>query len=81
MKEALENNLTTNTDFLSKRLKVITEDVFNVYLEDHELEALFNADLGGRQEIVRDLFIIGCNTALRISDFNRISRHNITPDH
>jgi integrase len=81
MKEALEEKLTTNTACLSKRFKVITEEVFNVYLEDHELKALFNADLGGRQEIVRDLFIIGCNTALRISDFNRISKHNITPDH
>ena len=81
MREALEEKLTTNTACLSKRFKVITEEVFNVYLEDHELNALFNADLGGHQEIVRDLFIIGCNTALRISDFNRISRHKITPDH
>jgi len=81
MREALEDKLTTNSSFLSKRFKVVTEEVYNVYLTDNELEKLYTAPLGGRQELVRDLFIIACCTALRISDFNHISKHNITEDH
>ena len=81
MREALEENLTDNAVFLSKRFKVVYEEVYNVYLTDDELEKLYNAPLRGRQEIVRDLFIIACCTALRISDFNRISKTNFTQDH
>jgi integrase len=80
MREALEEGLTSNTKFLSKRFKVINEEVFNVYLPDDELDLLYNAPLSGRQEIVRDLFIVGCYTALRISDFSRIKKHHITED-
>ena len=78
MKEALEEGIHTNIRFLSKHFKVLNEEVYNVYLTDSELEALYTADLGGKQEIVRDLFIVACYTALRISDFNRLRTDHIT---
>ena len=80
MKEALEEQVHSNTRFLSKHFKVLNEEVYNVYLTDSELEALYSADLGGKHEIVRDLFIVACYTALRISDFSRIKRDHITKD-
>jgi len=80
MKEALEEEVHNNTRFLSKHFKVLNEEVYNVYLTDSELEALYTADLGGKHEIVRDLFIVACYTALRISDFSRIRKDHITED-
>ena len=43
-----------------------------IYLSKEELNALFALPLSGKYEKARDLFLIGCYTALRYSDFSKI---------
>lgn len=79
LNEATERNLNHNYAFRSRRFKKITEEVDNVYLNETELDAIYNLDLSAnpRLEKVRDLFIVGCWTGLRFSDFTKISDENI----
>ena len=43
-----------------------------IYLTKDEIEELYNMELDGLEERVRDLFLIGCYTAQRFSDFSKI---------
>lgn len=40
-----------------------------IYLTKEELDAMYNMELNGYERIVRDVFLIGCYTAQRYSDF------------
>lgn len=66
---------TTATAFKSSRFNVPKEDSDSIYLNEQDLQALFTLDLSQipRLERVRDLFLIGCWTGLRFSDFSRIA--------
>lgn len=79
--EAIERGLT-KTAFTGKRYKAQVEETETVYLNESELDAIFNLDLSEklRLEKVRDLFIVGAWTGLRFSDFNDISPKNIKKD-
>lgn len=44
-----------------------------VYLTKDEIQALYDMELSGFDEQVRDVFLIGCYTGLRYSDLSRIS--------
>ncbi len=70
--EMLEN-------FKMPSLKVSWEDVQNVYLDETELAHLWALDLTTkpRLERVRDLFLVGCWTGLRFSDFTKLKPENI----
>ena len=48
-----------------------------IYLTKEELSALYAMPLEGFYEQVRDVFLIGCYTALRFSDYVRIDKSNI----
>ena len=48
-----------------------------IYLTKDELSALYEMPLTGFEEQVRDVFLIGCFTALRYSDYSRIKKENI----
>lgn len=45
-----------------------------IYLNREELKALYDMSLSGLQEQVRDIFLIACYTALRYSDFSKITK-------
>jgi integrase len=79
MGEAVEKNLTDNTIHTNKKFKKTVEDVDQIYLTETELDLIYNLDLSKKKrlEAVRDLFIIGCYTALRFSDFNTLKPENI----
>lgn len=77
MNEAVEQNLTTNIQHKSKKFKVLREDSYNIYLTNDELERIFELQLSDTLHTVRDLFLIGAYTGLRISDFSRIREHHI----
>ncbi len=49
-----------------------------IYLTEDELSQLFNIDLSGNPRLcrVRDLFLIGCHTGLRFSDFTVLKPGN-----
>lgn len=79
LKDALAKGVTQNNSFFDDDFKVLREEVENVYLNDKELKKVFEIDLKAhpRHELARDLFIIGCYTGLRISDYNNLSVRNI----
>lgn len=79
LQNAVDNKLTTNLSFKSKQFRVVHETVESVYLTQAEIDALYYKDLSKTKtlERVRDLFIIGCETGLRISDLKRLTTDNI----
>ncbi len=49
----------------------------NIYLTEAEIKILYNMELSDRLANVRDLFLIGCFTGLRFSDYSKIKPENI----
>jgi hypothetical protein len=79
LNDAYEKGIHDNKTHKNKKFKVFDEPTEKIYLTDNELTAIYNLDLSNNKRLdkVRDLFIIGCYTALRFSDFNRIKKENI----
>ncbi len=79
LSNALERKVITNQDFRLKGFKVLKEDVDSIYLNSNEIVALENISLqpDSYEEKVRDLFVVGCYTGLRISDLKRLSTDHI----
>lgn len=49
-----------------------------IYLNVDELQALYEMELSGLKAQVRDVFLVGCYTCQRFSDYNRLERENFT---
>lgn len=79
MDVAFENGLHQNSSYQNKRFKVVSEDTTHVYLEEDELQTIYNLDLSNNKKLesVRDYFVIGCRTGLRFSDFGSLKKKNI----
>jgi integrase len=79
LNDATERGVNTNLSFRSKKFRVMTEEVDNVYLDENELNDIYNLDLtkNSKLERVRDLFIVGCYTGLRFSDLSKANKTNI----
>lgn len=79
MRESLEDGLTTNNTFTHRKFKSINSKSDTVYLTTDEIKALQQLDLSKqpRYERVRDMFVVGCYTALRHSDLSKIKPDNI----
>lgn len=79
MRESFEDGLTTNNTFTHRKFKSINSKSDTVYLTTDEITALQYMDLTKqpRFERVRDMFVIGCYTALRHSDLSKIKSENI----
>lgn len=63
-----------------KDFKTLTEESDNIYLNEDELQELFELKFGKKTqhlEAVRDLFLIGCWTGLRFSDLKQVRPENI----
>lgn len=80
----LSKELEVNQDFKkvisgkSLFAKVNKEETEHVYLDEKEIDKISNAFIDNeRLSEIRDLFIIGCWTGLRISDLSRLERSNI----
>ena len=70
LNEATAKGLNTKADYKSRRFKVVQEDSDSIYLNETELQTLYDLDLSKtpRLDKVRDLFLVGCWTGLRFSD-------------
>ena len=75
MNEAFKNKLHTNEDFRTFRKE--TEQVDAVYLTNDEVRKIAQLPLCGTHAIARDIFIIGCHTGMRFSDYSRLSSSDI----
>ena len=76
LNNAVEKKITDYKDY--KMFKIKLEKVQKVYLTDDELWKIHTVELPTESlENVRDLFLLGCFTALRYSDVSTIKREHI----
>ena len=80
MNEATDRGYNKKMDFRGRKFKRLAEPVESIYLNLEELERIRGLDLTQKPSLerVRDLFLIGCYTGLRYSDFTNIKPENIT---
>jgi integrase len=78
MNEATERGINANLDFKRRKFKKVTEDTDKVYLSQSEIDVIYKLDLNENKKLekVRDLFIVGCCTGLRFSDFSQLTEEN-----
>ena len=61
------------------KLHVTLEDkVVEICLTEEELQALHEMPLSGKEDKARDVFLVGCYTSQRFSDYSRITERNIS---
>lgn len=91
---ATEKGYNHNMDFRKKYFKKPTEQIDNIYLSQNEIKTIFEKDLSefsGKKvntlnitidmlETARDLFLIGCCTGLRVSDYNNLKKEYLFTD-
>lgn len=79
---ATDRGVNVNLSYKSKEFKALKEDVNNIYLNELDLKKIIELDLSDCKKFdqARDLFIIGCFTGLRFSDFSRLTPENISND-
>lgn len=82
IKEAKEQKLETNTEAESKKFTFSRDEPIDTYLNIDEINLVFNLDLSNNEKLdnVRDLFIIGLWTGLRISDLSRLQHFLFNED-
>lgn len=62
----------------SKKKIEETDKAAEIYLTSAELQALYEMPLTGLREQVRDIFLVGCYTCQRVSDYTNISPDSFT---
>ena len=81
MRQSRDEGLHNNTEVERKVFKAISEPSESIYLTEVELSSLLKLDLSGSEskhlDIARDVFLCGCYTAQRYSDYSRISNEMI----
>ena len=79
MRASLNEGLHNNTQFERRSFRPPSSKVSSIYLSELELTKLFELDLRGNKPLdhARDVFLIGCYTAQRFSDYSRIKKENI----
>ena len=78
---AYEQGMHENTLALkafSKKKVQESDKAKEIYLTESELQALYEMKLEGLKETVRDVFLVGCYTCQRFSDYSRLERENFT---
>jgi integrase len=76
---ALAEGYSSNQKFKSKDFKAPIEITTEIYLTTAEIDKMFHKDLSKHPEVelARDVFLIGCYTGQRISDYNNLSKNDI----
>lgn len=76
---ATEKGVNTNLTYKSRIFKGTQEDIDHIYLSVEDLKLLTELDLKSKKYLdrVRDLFLIGCYTGLRFSDFTQLKPENL----
>ncbi len=79
LKRSYEDGLHKNEIFRSADFKVLKEDIDKVTLTTEEVERVYNLDLSKEKalDFHRDILLIGCFSALRISDISRLNKSHI----
>ena len=82
LNDATELGINKTFEYKKKKFKKLSEESDSIYLTEAEIQDLFNLNLSEKPSLqrVRDLFIIGCWTGLRFSDFTKLRKENITDE-
>jgi len=75
--DGLHNNDRAMACF-SKRKVEESDKAVEIYLTEAELQSLADMELTGLKDQVRDIFLIGCYTCQRVSDYNNIQPEDFT---
>lgn len=77
--EASQKRLIDNVDFNIKDFGFSPEETTAIYLTENELNQMLELDLSDKKhyELARDIFLIGCYTGQRISDYNGLTKASI----
>jgi len=77
--DAEERGQLVNQDYKLKRFKVVEEKSPSMYLTLDEIGRIKNLDLSKQEELdrVRDLFLIGCYTGVRYSDYHQVNYDHV----
>ncbi len=78
LRRGFDNGYHNNTIFESKDFRVVKEKVDSVRLTEEEVEKLRKLDLSNNKsyDLHRDIFLMCCYTALRISDIKRLKKEH-----
>jgi integrase len=77
LREAEDRDIKVNPAFHKKSFKVIRIASDSIYLNEIDIKKLFAADLTPAKAQLRDVFIMGCYTGQRHSDWHQIRKENI----
>lgn len=77
MDQELHNNPIALRAFSKKKIQE-TDKAKEIYLTKAELQALYEMPLEGLKDKVRDVFLVGCYTCQRFSDYARLEQENFT---
>jgi integrase len=62
-----------------RKMPIYDDDIkAKTYLNEVELQALYDMKLTGLKERVRDIFMLGCYLGQRVSDYNNLTRDDFT---
>ncbi len=77
---AKEENKNPYEGYRSKKFVAMTEEADTIYLNETELQMLYDLDLSKDEakDKIRDLFLVGCWTGCRFSDISQITPESIT---
>ena len=75
--DGVHNNNRATQCFSKKKIDE-KDKAAEIYLTSAELQALYEMPLTGLQKQVRDIFLVGCYTCQRVSDYNNISPDSFT---
>ena len=80
MGAAEKEKLHSNPVYRDEEFVKPEEEIENIYLNENEIYRLYKLDLSQieYQERIRDVFLVGCWTALRYGDYSRLNENNIT---
>lgn len=79
MRISREKGLHKNHEIDRKKFKVLQEETDSIYLTEDELNKIYKLNLSKNKplEITRDVFLVGCRTSQRFSDYSQISKENL----
>ncbi len=61
------------------KVPIFDDDIkAKTYLNEQELQALYDMKLSGMKERVRDIFMLGCYLGQRVSDYNNLTKSDFT---
>ncbi len=79
MRAARNEGLHNNNEIDNDDFRILKTDVDSIYLTETDLQKLRNLDLTENKvfDLTRDVFLVGCYTAQRFSDYSRINKTQI----